>query len=69
MKLTGDRDPGYGSTAKMLAQAGISLVRDVDKQKVPGGFWTPATAFSDDFINRLITSAGISFEVLSTIRG
>jgi len=69
VKLTGDRDPGYGSTAKMLAQAGISLVRDVDKQKVPGGFWTPATAFSDDFINRLITSAGISFEVLSTIRG
>ena len=69
VKLTGNRDPGYGSTAKILAQAGVSLVRDVDKREVPGGFWTPATIFGDDYINRLITNAGISFEVLSTIRG
>ena len=69
VKVTGDRDPGYGSTAKMLAQAGISLVKDVDKQEVPGGFWTPATAFNEDYTNRLITNAGLSFEVLSTIRG
>ncbi len=69
VKVTGNQDPGYGSTAKMLAQAGVSLARDVDKQKVPGGFWTPATVFGDDYINRLTTNAGLSFEVLSTIRG
>lgn len=61
--VKGDRDPGYGSTAKMLAQAGISLCRDVDKSEVKGGFWTPATVFGDKFITRLQKHAGMSFEV------
>lgn len=65
VKITGDRDPGYGSTAKMLAQAGISLRRDVDKGKVGGGFWTPATVFDDKLITRLISNAGMSFEIES----
>ena len=69
VKVTGDKDPGYGSTAKMLTQAGISLVKDVSKEEVPGGFWTPAAVFNDDLTNRLITNAGLSFEVLSTVRG
>ena len=69
VKVLGDKDPGYGSTAKMLAQAGISLVRDIGKEKVSGGFWTPASIFDDDFTNRLIMNAGLSFEVLSTVRG
>tara|TARA_X000001036_G_scaffold412732_1_gene426479 strand:- start:441 stop:1679 length:1239 start_codon:yes stop_codon:yes gene_type:complete len=69
VKVMGDRDPGYGSTAKMLGQAGISLVKDISKESVPGGFWTPATVFNDEFIERLRTNAGMSFEVLSTIRG
>ena len=69
VKVTGDKDPGYGSTAKMLTQAGISLVKDVSKEKVSGGFWTPAAVFNDDLTNRLITNAGLSFEVLSTVRG
>lgn len=65
VKVTGDRDPGYGSTAKMLAQAGISLRHDVDKGKVAGGFWTPATAFNEKLIARLISNAGMNFELLS----
>ena len=69
VKVLGDKDPGYGSTAKMLAQAGISLVRDIGKEEVSGGFWTPASIFDDDFTNRLIMNAGLSFEVLSTVRG
>ena len=69
VKVLGDKDPGYGSTAKMLAQAGISLVRDISKEEVSGGFWTPASIFNDDFTNRLIMNAGLSFEVLSTVRG
>ena len=61
--VKGDRDPGYGSTAKMLAQAGISLCRDVDKTEVKGGFWTPATVFGDKYIARLQKYAGMSFEI------
>ena len=64
VRVTGDRDPGYGSTAKMLAQAGISLRRDVDKDSLAGGFWTPATAFNDRLIQRLQSHAGMKFELL-----
>ncbi len=66
VKVSGDRDPGYGSTAKMLAQAAISLRRDVDAGEVGGGFWTPATAFNDRLLSRLIEHAGMSFELEST---
>ncbi|MBT6057640.1 MAG: saccharopine dehydrogenase, partial [Gammaproteobacteria bacterium] len=47
----------------MLAQAGISLCRDVDKTEVKGGFWTPATVFGDKYIARLQKYAGMSFEI------
>jgi short subunit dehydrogenase-like uncharacterized protein len=66
-RVTGDRDPGYGSTAKMLAQAGISLRRDVDQQSVGGGFWTTATVFNERFYERLQAHAGLTFEVLETM--
>ncbi len=65
VKVTGDRDPGYGSSAKMLAQAGISLRRDVDKGDCEGGFWTPAAIFGDRFIERLQAYAGFTFELES----
>ena len=65
IKVTGDRDPGYGSTAKMLAHAAISLHRDVDKGEVAGGFRTPATVFGDRLFERLEDHAGIKFEVLA----
>ena len=64
VRVTGDRDPGYGSTAKMLAQAGICLARDIPRNRVPGGFWTPATAMGKKLIRRLIDHAGIKFELL-----
>ncbi len=63
VKVTGDRDPGYGSTAKMLAQAALSLHRDVDKNAVAGGFWTPATVFDEKLLERLRNFAGMSFEL------
>lgn len=66
VKVTGDRDPGYGSTAKMLAQAAISLHRDVDKSEKGGGIWTPAAVFGADMFRRLESYAGLSFEVLET---
>ncbi len=62
-KVTGDRDPGYGSTAKMLAQTGICLAQDIGQTNQEGGFWTPATALGDTLIKRLEKHAGLSFEV------
>ena len=64
VRITGDRDPGYGSTAKMLAQAGICLARDIPRENLPGGFWTPATAFGKKLIRRLIDHAGLKFQLL-----
>lgn len=64
VKVTGNRDPGYGSTAKMLAQAAISLHRDLDKGDSPGGFWTPATVFNDKLLERLREHAGMTFELV-----
>lgn len=64
VKVIGDRDPGYGSTAKMLAQSALCLARDIDKKAVSGGFWTPATIFGDTLIQRLQSDAGLTFDVL-----
>jgi short subunit dehydrogenase-like uncharacterized protein len=63
-KVAGDRDPGYGSTGKMLGQAAACLALDVDKAATPGGFWTPATIFGDRLIQRLMTHSGLTFEVI-----
>jgi short subunit dehydrogenase-like uncharacterized protein len=50
----------------MLAQAGISLRRDVDQKSVGGGFWTTATVFNERFYERLQSHADLTFEVLET---
>jgi len=63
-KVTGDMDPGYGSTAKMLAQAGACLAKDIGQADLGGGFWTPATAFGQRLIDRLQANAGMTFELL-----
>lgn len=68
VRVTGDRDPGYGSTAKMLAQAGICLARDIPKDRVPGGFWTPSTAMGKKLIRRLIDHAGFTFGLLKSTK-
>jgi short subunit dehydrogenase-like uncharacterized protein len=65
VKVTGDRDPGYGSTAKMLGQAGACLALDLAEGGRPGGFWTPATLFGDLLVERLTAHAGLTFEVLA----
>jgi len=64
-KVTGDRDPGYGSTGKMLGQAGLCLAFDI-KDDVAGGFWTPASAMNGKLVERLTSHAGLTFEVLET---
>lgn len=64
VKVTGDRDPGYGSTSKILGQAALSLALDVAKSDVPGGSFTPATTFGDRLFARLEKHAGLAFEVI-----
>jgi short subunit dehydrogenase-like uncharacterized protein len=62
VKVTGDRDPGYGSTAKMLGEAAACLAIDVLKSNVCGGFWTPSTAMGAALFERLSRHAGVCFE-------
>lgn len=64
-KVTGDKDPGYGSTSRMLAQAALCLAQDISKEDVGGGFWTPASAMGEDLLARLEEHAGLSFEVVT----
>ena len=64
VRVTGDRDPGYGSTSKMLGEAAYTLATDVPEGMPPGGFWTPSTAMAEKLIPRLVEHAGLSFEVL-----
>lgn len=57
--VKGDRDPGYGSTSKVIAEAAICLVKDATE--TPGGFWTSAPAMGDKLIKRLVANAGLTF--------
>jgi short subunit dehydrogenase-like uncharacterized protein len=57
--VKGDRDPGYGSTSKMISECAICLSRDAPD--VPGGFWTPGAAMQHKLIKRLVDHAGLSF--------
>jgi short subunit dehydrogenase-like uncharacterized protein len=62
-RVTGDRDPGYGATARMLGEAATCLL-EVSGNDVPGGFWTPSTAMGGLLVERLEQHAGMRFEVL-----
>ena len=59
--VKGDRDPGYGSTSKMIAESALCLLRDA--AELPGGIWTPAPAMGDKLIARLQARAGLSFSI------
>src|SRR6202048_4888785 len=59
--VRGDRDPGYGSTSKMISECAICLLRDAPE--VPGGIWTPGAAMGHKLIKRLVDHAGLTFEV------
>lgn len=63
-KVTGDRDPGYGSTGKMLAESAACLALDIDKNERKGGFWTPASAMAEPLLVRLEKYAGLTFSVV-----
>jgi len=61
ISVKGDRDPGYGSTSKIISECAVCLLRDVPD--VPGGFWTPGAAMQHKLIKRLTDHAGLTFAV------
>jgi len=63
ISVKGDRDPGYGSTCKMLSESAICLIKDATD--TPGGIWTTAPAMGDKLITRLEKNAGLLFTLES----
>jgi short subunit dehydrogenase-like uncharacterized protein len=59
--VRGDRDPGYGSTSKMIAECAVCLLNDTPD--VAGGIWTPGAAMGQALITRLVDNAGLTFEL------
>jgi short subunit dehydrogenase-like uncharacterized protein len=59
--VRGDRDPGYGSTSKMIAECAVCLRREATD--VQGGIWTPGAAMRSRLIKRLVDNAGLTFAV------
>ena len=60
-RITGDQDPGYGSTSKMLSECAVCLAKD--DIGVGGGVWTPASAMGGLLLERLTKNAGLTFEI------
>jgi short subunit dehydrogenase-like uncharacterized protein len=59
--VTGDRDPGYGSTSKIITECALCLLDEA--AGLAGGIYTPAPAFGMAIIERLRAHAGLTFEV------
>lgn len=61
VSVSGDRDPGYGSTSRMIAEAAVCLVRDA--ADAPGGIWVPGAVMGGELVERLQRNAGLVFKV------
>ena len=60
-RVNGDRDPGYGSTSKVISECALALVQDISRKSTPGGVWTPGAALGLVVLPRLQERAGLSF--------
>ncbi len=60
--VRGERDPGYGATAKMLAESALCLAFDGDQLPKRAGVLTPASAMGEVLVARLREHAGVTFE-------
>ncbi len=67
-KVTGDMDPGYGFTARMLGESAACLALDFhnrgQKKGAKGGFWTPSSLMGEQLMTRLREKAEMVFEEL-----
>lgn len=60
VSVGGDRDPGYGSTSRMIAESAVALA--LDGIPAAGGIWTPAAAMAEPLMKRLVENAGLVFK-------
>ena len=58
-KVTGDKDPGYGSTSKMLGETAVCLA--VDELPKISGVLTPSVSMGEALLQRLEQSSGLTF--------
>ena len=61
VSVTGDMDPGYGSTSKMITESVVCLVKECDDLK--GGIYTSASSMGTKLIKRLEDNAGLTFKL------
>ena len=59
--VSATRDPGYGSTSRMIAECALCLARD--ETGTPGGSWTPSACMAEPLLPRLMAGAGLAFSV------
>jgi short subunit dehydrogenase-like uncharacterized protein len=59
--VRGDRDPGYGSTCKLISESALCLAQDTSTAMCGGGIWTPGAAMGLALVRRLQERAGLSF--------
>jgi short subunit dehydrogenase-like uncharacterized protein len=57
--VTGDRDPGYGSTSKMIAETALTLL----ETKTDGGVTVPGAIIAAPLLKRLVAHAGLTFTI------
>ena len=57
--VIGDRDPGYGSTSKMIAESALTLLEFPS----PGGIFTPGGLMAAPLVKRLEAHAGLTFAI------
>ena len=57
--VQGDKDPGYGSTSKMIAESALTLL----ETDTPGGVVTPGAIIAQPLMARLVKHAGLTFGV------
>jgi len=61
-RIAGTRDPGYGETAKMLAESAMCLAKDSARLEPRFGVLTPAAAMGMRLVERL-RDAGMTFDI------
>lgn len=59
LSVKGDKDPGYGSTSKMISETAIALCEIGGT----GGVTTPGAALGEALVERLQANAGLTFTV------
>jgi short subunit dehydrogenase-like uncharacterized protein len=61
VRFRGERDPGYGATSRMLAEAALCLAQDGDALPEVAGVLTPSVAMGAALLPRL-ESVGVTFK-------